>query len=50
MEGRVHSTNKQQLNNLSLEALEAMLAEEMEEQDLFGCFINYYCDDNTGKR
>ncbi len=46
MEGREQLTSKQHLNDLSLEALEAMLAEEMEEQDLFGCGINYFCRTN----
>jgi|GEM_PF-3754940 hypothetical protein len=44
---RTAPAKTQPLNHVALDRLETLLAEEMEQQTLFDCTINWYCNINT---
>ncbi|MEW8978931.1 MAG: hypothetical protein AB2385_11030 [Symbiobacterium sp.] len=44
----MNKPEKEPMNRITLEKLEAMLAEDMEEMSLYGCFWNFACKTNNG--
>lgn len=41
------TAGKKALNDLTLEKLEALMGEEMDEMSLFDCTVNWFCDKNS---
>lgn len=46
---RLENVPKKRLNDLSMDKLEALLSEEMEEMSLFDCSFNWFCSENNSK-